>query len=60
MSFIVYILVALFVCFRIPFVCSLNDFTKVYSYLWMAVYLQCTDISDTGVQMFLRTNDKNN
>ena len=24
------------------------------------IYLHCTDISDTGVQMFLRTNDKNN
>ena len=24
------------------------------------IYLHCTDISDKGVQMFLRTNDKNN
>ena len=24
------------------------------------IYLHCTDISDTDVQMFLRTNDKNN
>ena len=24
------------------------------------IYLHYTDISDTGVQMFLRTNDKNN
>ena len=24
------------------------------------IYFNCTDISDTGVQMFLRTNDKNN
>ena len=24
------------------------------------IYLHCTDISDTGVQMFLRTNDKDN
>ena len=23
------------------------------------IYLHCTDISDTGVQMFLRTNNKN-
>ena len=30
--------VTLFVCLRIPFVCLLNDFTEVYSYLWMAVY----------------------
>ena len=32
--------VTLFVCLRIPFVCLLNDFTEVYSYLWMAVYIQ--------------------
>ena len=26
------------ICFRSPFVCSLNDFTEVYSFLWIAVY----------------------
>ena len=46
MSFIVYIFVALFICSRIPFVCLLNNFTEVYSYLWMAVYLSI--ILDTG------------
>ena len=40
MSFIVHIFVALFICSRIHFVCLLNDFTEVYSYLWMAVYVQ--------------------
>ena len=39
MSFIEQKFVALFVSFRIPFVCLLNDFTEVYSYLWMAVYI---------------------
>ena len=39
MSFIVHIFVVLFICFRIHFVCLLNVFTEVYSYLWMAVYL---------------------
>ena len=38
MSLIVHIFVALFICFRIPFVCFLKYFTEVYSYLWMAVY----------------------
>ena len=33
------IFVALYICFRTPFVCLLNDFTEVYSYLWMAVYM---------------------
>ena len=37
-SYIVHIFVALFICFRISFVCLLNDFTEVYSYLLMAVY----------------------
>ena len=39
MSFIVHIFVALFICFRIPFVCALNNFTEVYSYLWKTVYI---------------------
>ena len=38
MSFIVHISVALLICFRIRFICLLNDFTEVYSYLWIAVY----------------------
>ena len=37
-AFTVHIFFALFICSRIPFVCLLNDFTEVYSYLWMAVY----------------------
>ena len=37
MSFTVHIFVALFICSRMPFVYLLNDFTEVYSYLWMAV-----------------------
>ena len=40
MSFIAHIFVALFICSRIPFVCLLHDFTEVYSYLWMAVYIE--------------------
>ena len=42
MYFIVHFFGALFVCLRIPFVCLLNDFTEVYSYLWMAVYMVWT------------------
>ena len=38
MPFIVHIFVDLFICSRIPFECSLNDFTEVYSKLWIAVY----------------------
>ena len=34
-----HIFVALFICLRTPFVCLLNDFTKVYSYLTITVYI---------------------
>ena len=44
MSFIVHMFVVLFSYFCIPFVCLLNDFTEVYSYLLMAVY-----IGDQGI-----------
>ena len=39
MSFIMHVFVALAICILTPFVCLLNDFTEVYSYLWMAVYI---------------------
>ena len=44
MSFMVHIFVALFGCFRIHFVLLLNDFTEVYSYLWMTVYSKCSSL----------------
>ena len=38
-SFIMLIFVALFICFRIPFVCLLNDFTdSVVTYGWQCIY----------------------
>ena len=43
-SFIVHIFVVLFICFHIPFICLLNDFTEVYNYLWMAVYIRSSRI----------------
>ena len=37
MSFKKHIFVALFICFRTAFVCLSNDFTEVYSYLWVTM-----------------------
>ena len=39
MSFIMHIFAALFICFRTPFVCLLNNFTELYSYSRMAMYV---------------------
>ena len=51
MSFIVHIFVALFICSRIPSVWLLNDFTEVYSYLWMAVYIQSYKCIEIGITL---------
>ena len=40
MSFIMHIFVGLFSCFRTTFVYLMNEFTEVYGYLWMAVYVK--------------------
>ena len=54
MSFIVHIFFAyIFICFLIPFVCPVNDFNEVYSYLWMAVYNGCTSmLANTSLHQY--------
>ena len=40
-------------------------FVPIINFIGVRIFMRninfnCTDISDTGVQMFLKTNDKNN
>ena len=56
MELIMHIFVALFICFRTRFVCLLNNFTEVYSYLWMAVYMKQTTYTSYITNQVLNTS----